>query len=191
MPPPDFSRKPGEATPIGVCGDERSDEMAIRAKAWSDCGQMKVAFDCSRWAEQATDKQLSDLIACGCSRDYAADEVARYMSEHDEEARRLFDFLDVARKQPFSGDTNGFECQVDEGDLQGWLRDNRPGLLNALVAGGFVDHIKAGPELVGRARAIHACDDLDVDEDARAVRADRGWYVQAWVYVADSDGGAE
>ena len=103
--------------------------MAIRAKAWSDCRQIEVHFDCQKWAEQASDKELSDLISCGYSRDYPADKVVRFMADHDNEAKKLFDFLEIVTRQPFSGDTNGFECEVDEDDFISWLGSNKPHLV--------------------------------------------------------------
>ena len=102
--------------------------MSIRAKAWSDCRQIEVHFDCLKWAEQATDEELSDLISCGYSHDYPADEVVQYMADHDEQAKKLFDFLEIVTRQPFSGDTNGFECEVDEGDFNAWIESNKPHL---------------------------------------------------------------
>ena len=102
--------------------------MGIRAKAWSDCRQIKVHFDCLKWAEQATEEELSDLISCGYSHDYPADEVVQYMADHDNEAKKLFDFLEIVTRQPFSGDMNGFECEVNEGDFISWLGSNKPHL---------------------------------------------------------------
>ena len=102
--------------------------MGIRAKAWSDCRQIEVHFDCLQWAEQASDKELSELIACGYSRDYPADKVVRFMADHDEQAGKLFDFLSIVERQPWSGDKNGFECEVDEGDFNSWIESNKPHL---------------------------------------------------------------
>ncbi len=98
----------------------------IRTEAWSDCRQMQVQFDSIKWAEQASDKQLLELVECGFERDYAADNVALFMADHNSEAKKLFDFLKIVQKQPLSGDTNGFEVRVNSIDFIEWLNKNRP-----------------------------------------------------------------
>jgi hypothetical protein len=101
----------------------------IRAKAWSDCKQFEVQFDAVKWAEQASDKALIDLAQCGCRCDYPADEVVIFMADHDDQAKKLFDFLQIVTVQPFTMDTNGFECEVDVDDFEKWIKDNKPHLV--------------------------------------------------------------
>ena len=105
------------------------EKAAIRAQAWSDCGQCKVEFDAILWAEQASDKALIELGQCGCRGDYPADDVAMFMADCNKEVARLFDFIQIVRRQPFSGDTNGFECAVNEDDLRQWLQRHKPHLV--------------------------------------------------------------
>ena len=97
----------------------------MKAKAWSDCKQIEVHFDATKWAEQATDRELIDLANCDCRCDYPADAVVQFMADHDQEAKKLFDFLQIVQKQPLSGDTNGFECEVDIQDFKNWIAKNR------------------------------------------------------------------
>lgn len=101
----------------------------IKSKAWSDCGQKLVQFDATAWAEQASDEAISALIDCGFSRDYPADDVAMFMAEVSSDVATLFEFIEIVRRQPFSGDTNGFECAVDEADMLAFIATHRPHLL--------------------------------------------------------------
>ena len=100
----------------------------IRAKAWSDCRQLRIEFDATLWAEQATDKALIDLGQCGCRCDYPADDVVMFMADHDNKAKSLFEFIEIVRHQ-MNGDTNGFECEVEEEDFRAWLQENKPQLV--------------------------------------------------------------
>ena len=100
----------------------------ISSKAWSDCQQFQIQFDATLWANQASDQALIDLGKCGFRGDYPADDVVMFMADHCEKAKSLFEFLQVARYQ-FNGDTNGFECAVDEDDLRNWLKEHKPHLI--------------------------------------------------------------
>lgn len=106
----------------------------IRAEAWSDCRQFRIEFDATLWAEQATDKTLIDLGQCGCRCDYPADDVVMFMADHDKKAASLFEFIQVVQYQ-LNGDTNGFECAVDEDDFRKWLQQHKPHLVNQVFSG--------------------------------------------------------
>lgn len=111
----------------------------IRAEAWSDCRQVKIEFDATLWAEQASDQALIALGQCGCRGDYPADDVVIYMANHDEKAKSLFAFLEIVQHQPISGDTNGFECAVNEDDFRKWLKDNKPYLVEQVFSGPYYE----------------------------------------------------
>jgi hypothetical protein len=104
-------------------------DIMIKAKAWSDCRQLEVSFDATKWAEQATDTALVDLAKCDCRCDYPADDVVIFMADHDSQAAKLFEFLQIVTVQPFSMDTNGFECEVDPDDFKAWLESHKPHLV--------------------------------------------------------------
>jgi hypothetical protein len=111
----------------------------IHAKAWSDCRQFEIEFDATLWARQASDEAIIALGACGFRGDYPADDVVMFMADNgDEKAAALFEFLKIVTRQPFSGDTNGFECEVDSCDLLSWLAANRPNILSATFTEGAV-----------------------------------------------------
>lgn len=107
----------------------------IRAEAWSDCQQFRIEFDATLWAEQASDQALIDLGQCGCRGDYPADDVVMFMADHDEKAASLFEFIQIVQTQPYNGDTNGFECAVDEDDLRKWLQEHKPHLVEQVFSG--------------------------------------------------------
>lgn len=107
----------------------------IRAEAWSDCQQFRIEFDATLWANQASDQALIDLGECGFRGDYPADDVVMFMADHCEKAAKLFEFLQIVQTQPYNGDTNGFECAVDEDDLHTWLTIHRPHLLDKVFFG--------------------------------------------------------
>lgn len=48
------------------------------------------------------------------------------------------------------------------------------------------DHM-AGGALVEAASALHACDDIEIDDDAGCSQGEGGAWVQAWVWVPQSD----
>jgi len=45
----------------------------------------------------------------------------------------------------------------------------------------------ATDDQLAEARAIHANDDLEIDDDATVSEADNGYWVQAWVWVPQDD----
>jgi hypothetical protein len=105
----------------------------IKACSWSDCRGIEVEFDATKWAEYASDEMLIDLAKCGFRGDYAADDVVIFMADFDDQASRLFKFIELVPRQPFSGETNGFECEVDREDLTTWVESNRPNLLEQFL----------------------------------------------------------
>lgn len=46
----------------------------------------------------------------------------------------------------------------------------------------------ASNDLINRARAIHASDDINIDHDAKVSEADEGSWVQGWLWVPGGEG---
>ena len=57
----------------------------ICAECHSDDHNVEVAFDATRWFEQATDKQIAELAAVGWGGEYPADAVAEFMTDKSNE----------------------------------------------------------------------------------------------------------
>ena len=53
----------------------------------------------------------------------------------------------------------------------------------------MTDELKpATPEQIARARAVHHCDDVQIDDDAKVSETEGGGaWVQAWVYLPLED----
>jgi hypothetical protein len=99
----------------------------IAADLFSDCGGKRVKFDATSWFQMATSEQILNLYECGGSHDYASDDVAHWMAENgDSTVENFFEFLRYVTHQPFSGDTNGFECDINMNEALQWIKFNRP-----------------------------------------------------------------
>jgi hypothetical protein len=108
------------------------EHQMIRARVWSDCHQYEADFDATPWFEQASPEALMALAGCDFGMDYPADEVAYFMAEKDDRVADLFGFLARVQIQPFSGEPNGFECQVDIDDARAWIREHNDVLWGAI-----------------------------------------------------------
>lgn len=102
--------------------------MSITCQAWSDCGRMRVTFDAVPYFRQCSASDVEALMMCGWRGDVASDEVAIFMADASDTCRSLFSFLEACPTQ-CNGDTNGFECSVDEDAALSWLQEHRPQLI--------------------------------------------------------------
>jgi hypothetical protein len=101
--------------------------MGISAEVHSDDHVFEASFDATKWFEQASDEEVVDLAKICWGGDYASDEVARFMQEHDTDVKKVFDYLALDPTMG-TGDTVGFECHVDEREARVWLKKNKPAL---------------------------------------------------------------
>jgi len=123
--------------------------MRIRAEAHSDDHRVEVDFDATPYFVAATDDELRELAATGWAHDYPADAVAQHVADHDPAVQRLFTYLEFIPTMPYSSDTVGFECDVDEHDARAWLRLHRPALHDELWADELDDDARDGPPGAG------------------------------------------
>jgi len=103
-----------------------NDNITVSAEAHSDDHKIELRFDATTWFEQATDEELSGLIAIKYGGDLESDRVAEFFE--NDQTKRLFDYL-ALKPTMGSDETVGFECNVDEVQAQAWLRKNRPHLI--------------------------------------------------------------
>ena len=76
----------------------------------------------------------------------------------------------------------------DKLDLSGRLKDEiSSALVN--VATAVVDEVTppATPEEIAAAAALHGCDEISFDDDARAARSESCTWVSGWLRVANPD----
>lgn len=104
--------------------------IKVGAKAHSDDRVIDVAFDCTRWFQQARHDDIMALNACGWQHDYPADSVAEFMADFDEDAKLIFTYLDILGK---AKKECGFECEVSKSDAIAWLKENRKGTWATLI----------------------------------------------------------
>jgi hypothetical protein len=106
----------------------------ILAEVHSDDHVFEVEFDATPWFEQASNEAIVALADCEWGGDYAADAVADFFSESNEQISDLFTYLHTIRNLRSHKDMNGFECHVNSEDAYAWLEANRPGLVAAVKA---------------------------------------------------------
>lgn len=93
----------------------------VMAEAHSDDHASEVKFDATPWFEQASDKEIADLEACGWGGDYPADNVAIFMADHNDELARMFTYVEAAHNIK----DIGFECHINEADAKRWLEHRK------------------------------------------------------------------
>jgi hypothetical protein len=92
----------------------------IKAECHSDDHKAEIAFDATSWFEQASDKEIAQVVDCNWGGDYPTDNIAIYMSDYNEEIAKMFIYLEIAHNQ-------GFECCIlDTGAAVDWIKENRP-----------------------------------------------------------------
>lgn len=95
-------------------------KFIIPAETHSDDYAIELKFDALPWFEQASVKEINALRDCGYGGDYPADAVAEFFSGGG--TKFLFDYLASKR----GGEPCGFECHVNGGAAEKWLKKNRP-----------------------------------------------------------------
>lgn len=104
--------------------------MTVHFSAQSDDWRVDLNnLDCTSWFEQASDQEIIDLANCDWQGDYAADAVARFYE--DSLCKPLFDYLDLRPTQA-TGDSVGFEVQVDRDQAMAWLKQHRRSLFDEI-----------------------------------------------------------
>jgi hypothetical protein len=107
----------------------------IPAEAYSDDNQVKVNFDAEPWFNQAPDYEIEGLAECGWGGEEPADYVAYFFDATS--TKRLFDYLSFGLTMPYTGETVGFECRIDENAALAWLEKHRPDLWKKIYRTGF------------------------------------------------------
>lgn len=104
---------------------EAPDGVSVRAEVHTDDHVHEVDFDAAGWFAAATDDQIDDLREIDWGGDYAADLVAELFDGTHPGVTELFRYLSVIQG---SEKACGFECHVNGGDAEAWVRANRPAL---------------------------------------------------------------
>jgi len=100
-------------------------EFVITAEVHRDDFHYQAEFDAVRWFEQASDDEIIALAEIEWGGDQASDEVARFFEDKNE------DVADVLANTACE-EGLGFECHVDAGAAETWLKANRPDLYHKL-----------------------------------------------------------
>ena len=104
--------------------------VRIEAEVHDDDHRMSVNFDAGAWFSQASDQEIIDLHETEWRGDEAADVVALFFEDKNEEIGALMVFC---RSTQGTHHPVGFECSVNEDDAMDWLKHNRPGLWARLL----------------------------------------------------------
>lgn len=111
----------------------------VPARAWSDDEHIQVGFDAQRWLLTATIDAVVKLANDGWERGNGADAVALHSQEWDEGCATLQEYV-TARCQAadiVNAGWIGYECCVSRPHALTWLKSNRPGVYDALMARGL------------------------------------------------------
>jgi len=92
----------------------------IPANVHSDDFVWAVNFDATPWFEQATFKEIIELINCDWAGNYPADAVALFFEDQNQEIQQLMAYC---RKSD-----NGFEVSVGQEEAEQWLKCHRSNL---------------------------------------------------------------
>jgi len=118
----------------------------IKAECHSDDRNVEVSFDAVPWFKVASKEDIMELATCGWGGDYPADDVAIFMSDHEQpHIADMFKYLEIIHGDPSKKDAQGFECHVDRDDALVWLKTNRSDVYELLakdeelVARGYFD----------------------------------------------------
>lgn len=96
----------------------------IAAECHSDDRASEVSFDAIDWFESAEDSELIELAECGWGGGYAADAIADWMENRNEEVADMFKYIHARNK--VSRESIGFECSIDDSVIAlEWIQSNR------------------------------------------------------------------
>lgn len=102
----------------------KQDSFTIPAEVHTDDLETEAEFDAEPWFTQASDEEIIALAGINWGGDYAADDVAAFFEETNDEVGAVFDHA--------RGSDEGFECHVNGQAAIKWIEQNRPTVLTAL-----------------------------------------------------------
>lgn len=109
--------------------DEDEDSPAvIPAEVHRDDRGYEAKFDALPWFQQATDEQIRALADIGWGGNYAADVVAQFCKDIDQDVEEVLNHTCCEEGM-------GFECHVDSIPAMTWLMIHRPKLWRAIRDG--------------------------------------------------------
>lgn len=125
--------EPVEGETLTLCAPKAgAKECVIDARVRSDDGGYDEFFDAERFFKVASDRELVNLMLCEWKGDYASDEVAIYMADHDKTVARVFEYISAVGNAPGRRGAMGFECEVFPESAIPWIREHRP-YLNPVI----------------------------------------------------------
>ena len=104
--------------------------VRIEAEVHDDARLNLIVFDAGAWFNQASDQEIFDLHEIGWGGDEAADVVALFFEETNEDIGALIVFC---RSTQGTHNALGFECSVNADNAMDWLKQNRHGLWARLL----------------------------------------------------------
>lgn len=139
--------------------EEAKSKFIIPAEAHTDDRRVEVKFDAIHWFQGASAYDIARLILCGWGGDYPADEVAQLCAGHNEDLKRLFDYLAIVNA-PRSG-VCGFECHVDQDAAMAWMqsREKRKPPINRDAKLTYRHTLKDNADVPGKAEVVIEADD--------------------------------
>ena len=128
----DFIRVIEEQPADAGCGEDAGIGPSVKAEAHSDDHVFEVTFDAKQWFAKSVDSTIVGLANEGWADGYAADEVAQYMAEFNDELAAMFHYLELIANKPSKKDECGFSCTVDRKQAMDWLEAMRPEVAKAI-----------------------------------------------------------
>jgi hypothetical protein len=110
----------------------------VTAKFYSDDHNAEAEFDAAPWLAQASDDAIREVAGDGWGASFSTDAIAEFMSDHDPGVSRVYEYLGITHeyniKMPYSKESVGSTCRVDEDEALAWLKENKLHIYEELTA---------------------------------------------------------
>ncbi len=105
---------------------------AVKAKIKTDDHVFDLVVDITDWLNQASEKEILDVVNCEFGHDYPTDSIAFFLLDKNDDVDEMFTYLEIMSKR--THDNVGFEVDVNQEEMLEWLRENKPEIYSKIEA---------------------------------------------------------